>query len=126
VWTPYFYAIISCFQIDGPQTVIFNPPNPLVTVEEGATITPIICTADCNPPCTLRWIHTSSTGDTSFNGGNLNLGSADRSDNGTYRCEAQARNPVPSELRRGLSEVIRIDVQCKFYIIHETQCNLFS
>jgi len=105
------------FSIDGPQSITLSPSNTSITVREGATITPIICKADCNPPCTFQWIHNSSTGDSVINGTVLNIESAQRSHNDTYRCEALARNPVPSQLQRRQSVDIRIDVQCKCRII---------
>ncbi|XP_052692710.1 uncharacterized protein LOC128170988 isoform X2 [Crassostrea angulata] len=44
----------------GPDIIKFTPKpilniNDKLTVREGETISPFVCTADCNPPCNIAW-----------------------------------------------------------------------
>jgi len=112
------YVFLSLFIIDGPQSVTIHPPETTMTVEEGAIIPPITCIADCYPNCTIQWIITTKSENITRTGALLNLQTANRDDDGTYRCVAIAKNPIPPELRRRESVSVNISVQCKCYIVY--------
>eukprot|EP00105_Crassostrea_gigas_P041559 XP_019925707.1 PREDICTED: uncharacterized protein LOC105335173 [Crassostrea gigas] len=39
----------------GPDRIIITPEPGKLTVREGETIGPFVCTADCNPTCSITW-----------------------------------------------------------------------
>ncbi len=60
---------------------------------EGEPITPVLCTADCNPQCTYTWAWPG--GSVSTDVGLLQIQEIHRTQDGEYRCEAV--NSVSSE-----------------------------
>jgi len=92
-------------------TVTLHPTDTAFTVEEGVTITPIICRSDCNPPCTFQWIHMTNDGNmTTSVTSVLNLGKSKINQAGIYICEAFARAPVLLKDQRKQSQVVSLDV----------------
>ncbi len=76
---------------DGPDRVRLDPPD-AQTVLEGDPITPVQCTADCNPQCTYTWTgpgHTAASNQ-------LVVQAIHRSQAGQHNCEAS--NSVGSQI----------------------------
>ena len=71
--------------LDGPDNVQLDPPDSQ-TVLEGEPITPVQCTADCNPQCTYSW--TGPDGPVTTEDGLLEIQEIHRTQDGEFRCEA--------------------------------------
>uniref|UniRef100_K1R8Y2 Ig-like domain-containing protein n=1 Tax=Magallana gigas TaxID=29159 RepID=K1R8Y2_MAGGI len=59
-WNPYPSILKDVMDEDGPDRIKITPEpvlnvNGNLTVREGETIGPFVCTADCNPPCNISW-----------------------------------------------------------------------
>ena len=63
----------------------FNPANDSVTRIQGQSLGPIVCSAQCNPPCQFNWIKTDGT---VIDGSNLQIASLSKNDHGTFTCHA--------------------------------------
>nr|XP_034322748.1 carcinoembryonic antigen-related cell adhesion molecule 5 [Crassostrea gigas] len=94
----------------GPDIIKFTPEpilniNDKLTVREGETIGPFVCTADCNPPCNIRWIVKDTDG---FSDSRSELGTllqqATQRDMQLFRCIADRGNKT-------LKQSIQLDVQ---------------
>ena len=74
--------------------MLFHPEPKLdsgkLTVKEGDTIGPYNCSADCNPPCTIKWRYKDTADkvhDASSNGHELSIQKVNR-DMSEFRCVA--------------------------------------
>nr|XP_034322741.1 uncharacterized protein LOC109617562 isoform X2 [Crassostrea gigas] len=94
----------------GPDILIITPApklniNDKLTVREGETIGPYVCTADCNPTCSITWKVKDFDG---FNDARSEMGTllkqAVQRDMLSFRCIADRRNKT-------LKQNIQLDVQ---------------
>ncbi|XP_076438582.1 hemicentin-2-like [Babylonia areolata] len=71
----------------GPDRAILSPAQTSYTIPSGSVLPAVTCSADCNPPCTFRWVKDDSS-DAITTLATLTLGQADRSTAGIYKCVA--------------------------------------
>jgi hypothetical protein len=80
----YIYLLFYC--LDGPgSSIAFNPADESITKTQGQSLGPIICSAQCNPPCQLYWIKPDGS---VVDGSNLEIPSLSKNDHGTVICHA--------------------------------------
>ena len=101
--------------LDKPDNISIEPepilPNGKLTVKEGNTIGPYDCSADCNPPCQIKWRYKDTNGtmhDASSNGHELSIERVNRSIS-LLRCVA-IYDQNDRERRN-----IELDIQCKYF-----------
>ncbi len=99
----YFLSIISSLIPDGPGSVLLNDTDPITTVV-GSHVA-VLCTADCNPPCDMKW---TDDQDVEYSGGLLTLPNIQPHQHGRYTCVA--RNDR-SEMERSVG--LDIIVNCE-------------
>ncbi|XP_062608743.1 LOW QUALITY PROTEIN: B-cell receptor CD22-like [Saccostrea cucullata] len=76
----------ATIQVDvqyGPASVIFSPDIIIINKTENQTVTPVYCSAVCNPNCTYLW-----TGVTTVKSGVLDVKVLKRTMRGDYTCTA--------------------------------------
>lgn len=79
-----FSFILFC--VDGPgSSISFNPADESITKIQGQSLGPIVCSAQCNPPCQFNWIKPDGT---VVDGSNLQIPSLSKNDHGTFTCHA--------------------------------------
>ena len=103
--------------VDKPDNISIDPEPELhnwaLTVKEGETIGPYDCSADCNPPCEIKWKYKDINNhvyDASSNGHELSIQRANRSIL-LFRCVA-IYEQEDREKRN-----IELDIQCKYVSI---------
>ncbi|XP_067679294.1 cell adhesion molecule 2-like [Haliotis asinina] len=89
----------------GPYAVTLQPSTLSYTKREGQETVPSIrCSATCKPACTYKWF---KDGTPHSDGGTLTLPVADRSQTGSYKCQAS------NTLGTVDSSSVSVDVTCK-------------
>ena len=74
------------FFIDGPgSNISFNPAHESITKNLSGSLGPIVCSAQCNPPCQFHWIKPDGS---VVDGSKLVLSSLSKNDHGTFTCHA--------------------------------------
>jgi hypothetical protein len=77
-----FSFILVC--VDGPgSSISFNPADESITKNQGQSLGPIVCSAECNPPCQFYWIKPDGT---VVDGSNLDIPILSKNDHGTFTC----------------------------------------
>ena len=61
----------------------FTPADESITTVIGQSLGPIVCSAQCNPPCQFHWIKPDGT---VINGSNLATSILSNNDHGTFTC----------------------------------------
>jgi len=61
-----------------------SPSGPFIKTQV-QSLEPIVCSAQCDPPCQFHWI---KPGGTVVAGSNLEISSLTKSDHGTFACHA--------------------------------------
>ena len=70
--------------LDGPgSSIAFNPADESITKTQRQSLGPIICSAQCNPPCQFYWIKPDGT---VVDGSNLEIPSLSKNDHGIFTC----------------------------------------
>jgi hypothetical protein len=75
--------------------VSFTPADESITKVMGQSLGPIVCSAQCNPPCQFHWI---KPGGSVLDGSNLEIPSLPKNDNGTFTCHAGNGNNATKNL----------------------------
>lgn len=98
---------------NGPEKLTLTPKpkldeNDKFTVLEGDIVGPILCSADCNPPCNVTWKYKDSNGqrDALSQKGILLLRNVNRS-NTQVTCLSRWKNV-------SMKKDISLDVQCLY------------
>jgi hypothetical protein len=74
------------FSLDGPgSSSAFTPADESITKVLAQSLGPIVCSAQCNPPCQFQWIKPSGS---VVDGSILEIPSLSRNDHGTCTCHA--------------------------------------
>ena len=98
------------FFIDGPgSSVIFTPADELITNVMGQSLGPIVCSAQCNPPCQFYWIRPVES---VVDGSNLTIPSLSKNDHGT--CTCHAGNGYGNNATKNLN----VTVNCKYLMLN--------
>ena len=85
-WQTTVYLPVHLFILDGPESSIsFNPANESITKNLSGSVGPIVCSAQCNPPCQFHWI---MPGGSVVNGSILEIPSLSKNDHGIFTCHA--------------------------------------
>lgn len=93
--------------LDGPKIVDITRYKKVFNITEGEGDS-LDCTADCNPPCQIKWTsNLSGRFQTFYSAQMLNLSTIKRNESGEYRCEAN--NSIGNNMKD-----ITINVLCKF------------
>ena len=96
--------------IDGPgSSMSFNPADESVTKNLSGNLGPIVCSAQCNPPCQFYWIKPDGT---VVDGSTLEIPSLSKNDHGTFTCHAA--NSYGNNATKNLS----VTVICKYLIAY--------
>ena len=105
-----------CVFVDKPDNISIDPElklnNGRLTVKEGETIGPYNCSADCNPPCEIKWRYKdidTIVHDASSNGHELSIQRVNRSIS-LLRCVAIYE-------KKNRTRDIELDIQCKCFRI---------
>ncbi len=90
---------------DGPTSATLNDTGPIITVK-GSHVA-VLCTAECNPPCDVKWTDDQGVDD---NGGLLSLPNIQPDQHGIYTC-------VVENDRTGMEKTaeLNITVNCKYW-----------
>ncbi|ESO99742.1 hypothetical protein LOTGIDRAFT_176496, partial [Lottia gigantea] len=98
--------------IYGPDVVVINPPvvDPVI---EGKGEVPVVCTADCFPPCHITWYKDDIL--VNSNEGVIDLMAVSERGGGVYVC--LATNKQTNAISR---KSIKIPVMCKFKVLNPT------
>ena len=85
VQTYVYIGILLCY-LDGPgSSISVSPSEGSFTKIQGQSLGPIVCSAQCDPPCQFYWIKADGTVEA---GSNLEIPSLMKSDHGTFTCHA--------------------------------------
>ena len=72
------------FILDGPgSSISFNPADESITKNLSGSLGPIVCFAQCNPPCQFHWIKPDGS---VVDGANLEIPSLSKNDHGIFTC----------------------------------------
>ncbi|XP_071094603.1 neural cell adhesion molecule 1-like [Haliotis cracherodii] len=88
IWRVFFCFRTCVYTVltDGPYAVTLQPSTLSYTRREGQESVPsILCSATCRPACTYKWF---KDGTVHSDGATLTLPVADRSQTGSYKCQA--------------------------------------
>jgi hypothetical protein len=100
----------SCFFIDGPgSSISFNPAHESITKVLGQSLGPIVCSAQCNPPCQFHWIKPDGS---VIDGSNIEISSLSKNDHGTFTCHAG--NGYGNNATKNLE----VTVSCKYLMFN--------
>jgi hypothetical protein len=83
----------------------FNPADESITKVLGQSLGPIVCSAQCNPPCMFYWI---KPGGSVVAGSSLTIPSLSTNDHGT--CACHTGNGYGNHATKNLS----VAVNCKY------------
>ncbi|WAR06474.1 HMCN2-like protein, partial [Mya arenaria] len=95
--------------LDGPSAVALSPSTLNYTKNDGDTLAPITCSADCFPACNISWRRISGISDIVSTNASFNLRELNRTGTGRYKCEAIN----PYTLTNTTSKDVTINVRCK-------------
>ena len=102
--------------VDEPGTLsISGKPdiiNGKLTVKEGETVGPYNCSADCNPPCEIKWRYKDigdKVNDVSSSGHELSILKVNRNIS-LLRCIAIYMNKTDNKKKHNIT----LDVQCQY------------
>ena len=99
------------FSIDGPgSSIFFNPAVESITKNLSGSLGPIVCSAQCNPPCQFYWIKPDGT---VVDGSNLEIPSLSKNDHGAVICHAG--NGYGSNATKNLL----VTVNCKYVCLEK-------
>jgi hypothetical protein len=80
------YIFIILWYLDGPgSNISVSPSEGPFTKTQGQSLGPIVCSAQCDPPCQFHWIKSDET---VVDGSNLAISSLSKSDHGTFTYHA--------------------------------------
>jgi hypothetical protein len=86
----------------------FNPANESIKQFLGQSLGPIICSAQCNPPCEFHWIKPDGS---VVDGSNLEIPSLSKNDHGTFTCH------TGNSYGNNATKNLLLTVNCKCLII---------
>lgn len=103
----FLLSVFLCF-LDGPVDIKIQPYEKVIDISEGETLGPYECTADCNPPCLVRW---SSNGGSNMEleGSTLKISKITRYQKGNYKCDVIHKN----DHKRHEHKSFTVNVLCK-------------
>jgi hypothetical protein len=67
------------------SSISFNPAHESITKVLGQSLGPIVCSAQCNPPCQFHWIKPDGS---VIDGSNIEISNLSKNDHGTFTCHA--------------------------------------
>ena len=108
--------IYNKFNVDGPEVVEIIPEfNGTVTLHDGAFFGPVICTADCSPPCKYQWREVTWNGDINdvINASTLPQQVVYVRGISMYQCVATCFHST-SHSTKTVSREISLNIQCRF------------
>jgi hypothetical protein len=106
VQTTYVYIGILLCYLDGPgSNISVSPSEGSFTKIQGQSLGPIVCSAQCDPPCQFYWIKADGT---VVAGSNLEIPSLMKSDHGTFTCHAG------NGYGNNATQTIFLTVNCKY------------
>ena len=101
----YFNSIL-----DGPvSSISFNPADESITKVLGQSVGPIVCSAQCIPPCQFHWIKPNGT---VVDGSNLSISSLSKNDQGSFTCHTG--NGYGNNATKNLT----LTVNCKYLMFN--------
>ena len=106
------------FFIDGPgSSIAFNPADESITKAQGQSLGPIVCSAQCNPPCQFHWTKPDGT---VVDGLNLEIQSLSKNDHGTFTCH------TGNGYGNNATKNLQLTVNCKYLILKFDSDNVKS
>ena len=104
--------------LDGPgASISFKPADEAIIEIQGQRLGPIVCSAQCSPPCQFYWIKPDGT---VVNGPKLEIPSLSKNDHGT--CTCHAANSYGNNTTKNLL----LTVNCKYLILKFDSDNIKS
>ena len=95
--------------LDGPgSSISFNPVDESITKIQGQSVGPIVCSAQCNPPCQFYWIKPDGS---VVDGPNLEILSLSKYDHGTFTCH------TGNSYGNNATKNLLLTVKCKYLMI---------
>ena len=88
----------------------FTPAEESITKVLGRSLGPIVCSAQCNPPCQFYWIKTDGT---VINGANLTIPSLSKNNHGIFTCHTG--NGYGNNATKNLNVI----VNCKYLMFND-------
>ena len=112
------YIFILLFYLDGPgSSMSVSPSEGPFTKTQGQSLGPIVCSAQCDPPCQFHWIKPDGT---VVDGSNLKIPSLMKSDHGTFACHAG------NGYCNIATKNIVLTVNCKYYLINDSMLHVIK
>ena len=106
------------FYLDGRgSSMSVSPSERRFTKTQGQSLGPIICSAQCYPPCQFHWIKPDGT---VVDGSNLKIPSLMKSDHGTFACHAG------NGYGNNSTKNIVLTVNCKYYLINNSMLHVIK
>ena len=113
-----YYIDQETLVVDKPDKLLINQmptlENEKLTVKEGGTIGPYNCSADCNPPCEVKWRYNDTAGKIKdilpHSKAALSLQNVNRNMS-EFRCVAIYDKDYREKY------IIELNVECKFHFI---------
>jgi hypothetical protein len=106
------------FYLDGRgSSMSVSPSERRFTKTQGQSLGPIICSAQCYPPCQFHWIKPDGT---VVDGSNLKIPSLMKSDHGTFACHAG------NGYGNNSTKNIVLTVNCKYYLINDSMLHVIK
>ena len=100
----------SVFSIDGPgSSISFNPADESITKNLNGSLGPVVCSAQCNPPCQFYWIKPDGT---VVDGSTLEIPSLSKNDHGTFTCH------TGNGYGNNATKNLLLTVNCKYLILN--------
>jgi hypothetical protein len=103
--TGVYIFILLCY-LDGPgSTISISPSEGPFIKTQGQSLGPIVCSAQCDPPCQFHWIKPDGT---IVARSALEISSLTKSDHGTCACHAG------NGYGNNATKIIFLTVNCKY------------
>jgi hypothetical protein len=90
------------------SSISFNPADESITKIQGQSVGPIVCSAQCNPPCQFYWIKPDGS---VVDGPNLEILSLSKYDHGTFTCH------TGNSYGNNATKNLLLTVKCKYLMI---------
>ena len=101
----YFNSILDC----PGSSISFNPTDESITKVLGQSLGPIVCSAQCIPPCQFHWIKTDGT---VVDWSTLEIQSLSKNDHGTFTCH------TGNGYCNNGTQNLNITVNCKYLMLN--------
>jgi hypothetical protein len=104
------YNSVFSPHIDGPgSSISFIPAAASITKNLSGSLEPIVCSAQCNPPCRFYWLKPDGT---VVDGSNIQIPNLSKNDHGIFTCHTG--NGYGNNATKNLN----VTVNCKYLMFN--------